>query len=220
MSFYFSTYIERDLRSLINVKELSTFENFMKLCVARTGQIVNYSNLASDCGVSHNTIKHWLSILEASYVIKLLQPYYKNINKRVIKAPKLYFLDTGLACFLMGIHDAKQLEAHPLRGALFETLVMTEILKSRCNQALVNGLYFYRDHAGNEIDLVLDRGSALDLIEIKMGKTIHSDFFKGIHYYQKNSAQKTKAYLVYGGEAQHVQEQVQILGWKKVGTVF
>ena len=220
MSFYFSTYIERDLRSLINVKELSTFENFMKLCVARTGQIVNYSNLASDCGVSHNTVKHWLSILEASYVIKLLQPYYKNINKRVIKAPKLYFLDTGLACFLMGIHDAKQLEAHPLRGALFETLVMTEILKSRCNQALVNGLYFYRDHAGNEIDLVLDRGSALDLIEIKMGKTIHSDFFKGIHYYQKNSAQKTKAHLVYGGEAQHVQEQVQILGWKKVGAVF
>jgi predicted AAA+ superfamily ATPase len=120
----------------------------------------------------------------------------------------------------MGIHDAKQLEAHPLRGALFETLVMTEILKSRCNQALVNGLYFYRDHAGNEIDLVLDRGSALDLIEIKMGKTIHSDFFKGIHYYQKNSAQKTKAYLVYGGEAQHVQEQVQVLSWKNVGAVF
>jgi uncharacterized protein len=167
LSFYFSTYIERDLRLLINVKDLSLFETFLKLCATRCGQVVNLSSLGNDCGVNHNTIKNWLSILEAIYIIKLLPPYYSNIGKRLIKAPKLYFFDTGLAAFLLGIQNITHVTAHPLRGALFENMIVSEFLKKRFNQGKTDNLYYLRDNKGREVDILLDYGSHIDMVEIK-----------------------------------------------------
>ena len=134
LSFYYSTYVERDLRQLINVTDLARFDMFIRLCATRCGQVLNLSSLGNDCGASHNTIKSWLSILEASYIVKLLQPFYNNLGKRLIKAPKLYFIDTGLAAFLLGIQKEEHIDAHPLRGALFENLVVSELLKKRLNE--------------------------------------------------------------------------------------
>ncbi|MCD4718740.1 MAG: ATP-binding protein, partial [Desulfobacula sp.] len=158
MEFYISTYIERDLRQLINIKDLSRFQTFLKLCAGRTGQILNMSSIGNECGISHNTVNGWLTILEASYIIKRVKPFYKNFNKRLVKAPKLFFIDTGLACFLLGISSFNHLQAHPLKGALFETFVFSELLKTNFNQAKPDNIYYFRDNIGNEIDFILDAG--------------------------------------------------------------
>ena len=218
-SFYVSTYVERDLRMLINIKELSRFETFLKLCAGRTGQLLNLSSLGNDCGVNHNTIKSWVSILEASFVIKLLQPYYKNFNKRLIKAPKLYFIDTGLAAFLLGIRNEQQFQSHPLRGAFFETFVVSELLKKRFNQGKTDNLYFFRDNKGNEVDIIMDHGTTLDLLEIKSGQTVDSDFFKGFNYFNKISGHTNRSMLVYGGDDMRKQNDVEVISWKDIGTV-
>ncbi|MDF1615669.1 ATP-binding protein [Desulfurivibrio dismutans] len=219
LAFYVGTYVERDLRMLINIKDLSRFEVFLKLCAGRTGQILNLSSLGNDCGVNHNTVKSWLSILEASFLIKLLPPYYRNFNKRVIKSPKLYFLDTGLACFLLGIQSEEQLPTHPLRGALFETFVVSELLKSRFNRGKTDNLYYFRDNKGNEVDLVLDQGIAQRIVEIKAGQTINSSFFKGLHYFTKLSGEVEKSFLVYGGKETRTQEGIEVTGWERVDSV-
>ena len=219
LAFYVGTYVERDLRMLINVKDLSRFEVFLKLCAGRTGQILNLSSLGNDCGVNHNTVKSWLSILEASFLIKLLPPYYRNFNKRLVKSPKLYFLDTGLACFLLGIQNEEHLSAHPLRGALFETFVVSELLKSRLNQGKTDNLYYFRDNKGNEVDLVLDQGIAQRIVEIKAGQTITSSFFKGLQYFAKLSGEVEKSFLVYGGKETRTQEGIEVIGWERVDSV-
>jgi len=161
LSFYVTTYLERDLRLLINIKDLNRFTTFLKLCAGRTGQVINLSSLSNETGITHNTAKSWLSILEASFIIKLVQPYYKNLNKRLIKSPKLFFLDPGLASFLIGIQNPEQIFTHPLRGNLFETFVYSEILKRRLNQGKTDNIYYYRDRKGNEIDFILDYGSSI-----------------------------------------------------------
>jgi hypothetical protein len=164
--------------------------------------------------VNHNTIKSWLSVLEASYLIKLLQPYYRNYNKRLIKSPRLYFLDTGLACFLLNIVNKDQLSAHPLKGALFETFVMNEILKKRFNSGKTDHLYFFRDNTGNEVDLICDYGREVKAIEIKSGQTVAEDFFKGLLYFANLHGKDLRSYIVYGGDQTYTRNQVEVISWK------
>lgn len=217
LSFYTNTYLERDIRSLINVKELSSFETFLKLCAGRTGQILNISNLANDCGVSHNTAKSWLSILEASYIIFFLRPHYKNFSKRLIKSPKLYFIDTGLAAYLMDIKDSTHLAQHPLRGPLFETFVVTEILKARFNAGKTGNLYYFRDNVGNEVDLLLENGTKITPIEIKLGKTVNDDFSKNLTYYRKiNPKNCSKGHIIYGGLENQSRSEFEIISYKNI----
>jgi len=216
MLFYVNTYVERDLRMLINVKDLSKFNIFLKLCAGRTGQILNLSNIGNDCGIDHTTVKSWISVLEASYIIKQLRPYYKNFNKRLIKSPKLYFLDTGLASFLLDIQNETQMATHPLKGALFESFVISETLKHRFNLGKTDNLYYFRDHVGNEIDLICDHGLGLDAIEIKSGQTIASDHFKGLKYLSKLTDSIRNSHIVYGGDSSYVMNHVNVVTWKQL----
>jgi len=216
MLFYVNTYVERDLRMLINVKDLSKFNIFLKLCAGRTGQILNLSNIGNDCGINHTTVKSWISVLEASYIIKLLRPYYKNFNKRLIKSPKLYFLDTGLASFLLDIQNETQMATHPLKGALFESFVISETLKHRFNLGKTDNLYYFRDNVGNEIDLICDHGLGLDAVEIKSGQTIASDHFKGLKYLSKLTDSIRNSHIVYGGDRSYVMNHVNVVTWKQL----
>ena len=179
---YFETYIERDLRQLATIKDLNLFERFIRLCAGRIGQLVNLSSLANDAGVSHTTAGNWISILEASYILFLLPPYHRNISKRLVKSPKLYFYDVGLAAFLLGIENARQISRDPLRGNLFENMVIVEALKSRLHQGKRSNLYFYRDSKGNEVDLLFANGPEIFPIEIKAGMTITREYFKGLNH--------------------------------------
>lgn len=215
MSFYVNTYVERDVRSLLNIRDLSTFSIFLKLCAGRTGQILNMRSLGNDCGINHNTVKAWLSILEAGYIIKILRPYYKNFNKRLVKAPKLYFIDTGLAAYLLGITRPEQVQTHPLKGPLFETFVVAELLKNRFNSGAQDNLYYFRDSNGNEIDLIIDHGTYVDLVEIKASQTVAGDFFKGFKYYDRLGGSIGKSFLIYGGEGVKTQYGVDVLGWRE-----
>ncbi len=217
MSFYVNTYVERDLRMLINVKDLSKFEIFLKLCAGRTGQILNMTSLGNDCGVNHATVKSWLSVLEASYIVKLMRPYYRNFNKRLVKSPKLYFWDTGLAAFLLGIQNEKQMATHPLKGMLFESFVTSEMLKHRFNAGKTDHLYFFRDNSGNEVDLICDHGIQLDAVEIKSGQTVASDFFKGLTFLSNLTDAVRQSYLVYGGEKQFIRgNNIQVTPWRRI----
>jgi predicted AAA+ superfamily ATPase len=216
---YATTYVERDVRQLVNVRDLSTFQRFVKMCAARTAQLLNLSSLASDCGVSHNTAASWISVLEASYLVHLLRPHHRNFNKRLVKTPKLYFCDTGLAAWLLGIREKSQLAFHAQRGALFETLVVTEYLKGRLNRGEPSNLYFWRDSKGLEIDLLLEEGDALTPVEIKSGQTIAPDFLAGLGKWNALSgAPDRPALLVYGGEREMVNGNVTIVPWKRIPT--
>ncbi|MCK5358925.1 MAG: ATP-binding protein [Elusimicrobiales bacterium] len=212
-SSYITTYLERDVRRVINVGDLNRFQRFVKMCAARSGQILNLSSLGNDCGISHNTAKTWLSALEASYILYLIYPHYKNFNKRLIKSPKLYFYDTGLLCYLLGINEAKNLSINQYRGQIFETWVIGELLKYRFNKGLRENIFFWRDHIGQEIDCIIENGENLIPLEIKSGTTVNSDFFKGIKFWSK-LAKPSSAYLVYGGDQSLKKTIVDVLGWK------
>lgn len=206
---YLKTYIERDVRTLIHIKELNTFQKFITICASRVGNLINYDNMSNEIGVSNNTIKNWLSILEASFIIIRLQPYYTNIGKRLIKTPKLYFVETGLAAYLLGIQSAEQLQRDPLRGALFENMVVMDLIKTQYNLGLDHYLYFYRDQQGHEVDLIYQKESQLIPIEIKSSKTFHPQFLKEIDYFSTLFPDKCKqGYVIYSGE------HAQPLGWK------
>jgi predicted AAA+ superfamily ATPase len=208
---YFETYVERDLRQLIQIKNLSLFQKFVKLCAGRIGQILNLNNLASDVGISHTTIREWITILEASYVIFLLNPFYLNIRKRLVKSPKLYFYDIGLASYLLGIEKISHMETHPLRGNIFENLVLMEILKYRYNKGKRNNLNFYRDSNGNEVDIIYNLGQHVLPIEIKAGETVASDFFKGIRAFDKVSPDLPYGKVViYGGSHEETRGDIKI----------
>ena len=195
---YISTYVERDLRLLKNITNLYAFERFLRLCAGRVGQLLNMNNLATEVGVDVKTIASWIGVLETSFVAFRLQPYYKNYNKRIVKTPKFYFYDTGLAASLLGISEPEELALSPFRGALFENLVVVEFLKHHFNSGIHNKLWFWRNNTGNEIDLLVDNGLKQIPIEIKSGKTISVDFFKGLKYWKKLTGEK-EAYLVYDG---------------------
>lgn len=197
---YLRTYVERDIRSLLQVQNLNLFQKFLKLLAGRIGQLCNFQSLANDVGVSAHTVQHWVSILEASFVVMRLQPYYENFGKRVMKTPKLYFLDVGLAAFLLGIETQLQLSRDPLRGQLFENLIFLELVKERLSQGLDPHLYFYRDHKGNEVDFIFQEGRQLIPIECKAAQTFHSDFLKGAkHFTQVAEGRCPRGYVVYAG---------------------
>ena len=203
---YISSYVERDLKRLSEIKNLDLFQKFMVLCAGRTGQLLNLHNIASDIGVSSNTLREWLTLLRASYIVFLLHPYHQNINKRLIKSPKLYFYDTGLVCYLLGIDNPKQLQAHPLRGQLFENLIVIEALKHRFNLGKNNNLSFYRDSNNNEVDLMYQTSDKFLAIEIKATNTIRfdnefgSEIFKGLDSIASTMKQKIREkIIVYAG---------------------
>lgn len=212
---YITTYIERDVRQLVNVRDLSVFQRFLKMCASRVGQLVNLSSLAADCGISHNTAASWLSILEASYILFLLRPHHANFNKRLVKNPKLYFVDTGLAAWLLGIREAEQLAFHAQRGALFENLVVGEFLKGRLNRGKQPDIYFWRDSKGLEVDLLLEDGLDVTPVEIKSGQTIAPDFLNGLKKWRELSGFPGRpAMLVYGGKDTQTAHNVAIVPWR------
>ncbi len=216
-SSYLETYIERDLRQLINVKDLRQFELFVRLCAGRVGQIFVASNLANEVGVSVPTIQSWLSILEASYIIYLLQPFYSNINKRLTKSPKLYFYDVGLAAFLSGINELYQILTSPLKGSLFENLVVMEALKSRYNRFKPYQLCYYRDSNNNEVDLILDYTTHLDAVEIKSSQTFDKSFLKGLNYIRGILPDKIRNTTVcYSGEMEQMIDRTKLVNFKNV----
>jgi predicted AAA+ superfamily ATPase len=219
-SNYIQTYIERDIRLLKNITDIDTFQRFIKLCAGRTGQILNYSSLANDCGISHNTARAWLSILETSYIIFKVQPYYKNFNKRIIKMPKIYFYDTGILSFLLGIKNAHQIELHYLKGALFETFVIAEIYKFYLNKGFHPDLYYWHDKTGHEIDLIIEQGNKTFAIEIKSAETIVGDFFTGIKYWNSISHNFSKNnFIIYNGNTEQERDNIKIINWQNLSEI-
>lgn len=218
---YIQTYLERDVRQIKNITDLSLFQKFLKLCAGRSGQMLNLSSLANEGGISHNTAEAWLSTLEASYIVYRLQPLYKNLNKRLVKMPKLYFCDVGLLCSLLGIETERQLVNHPLRGAIFETMVMAELVKQRLNQGLRVGAYYLRDKSGHEIDYVREQAGKIKAVEIKAGETITNGFFDNLSYWQTlKIINKKNSYVVYGGKEAIVKNQGTAIGWKLTDQLF
>lgn len=216
---YVRTYIERDVRQIIEVRDLSAFQRFVRMCAGRTGQLTNLSALASDCGVTHNTAKAWLSVLEASYIVHLLQPHHRNFDKRLVKTPKLYFCDTGLACWLLGIRTPAELASHTQRGALFETWAVGELLKARYNRGQESNLYFWRDRSGNEVDVLIEQGKKLAPVEIKSGQTVASDYFRGLERWQAMAKEKSgKAWLLYGGDKAQTRLGYNVVPWAEIGS--
>lgn len=211
---YLQTYVERDVRQLLNLKDLQTFEKFLHLLAGRIGQMVNLNALANDTGVSATTISNWLSVLEASYIIYRLAPFYENLGKRLIKSPKLYFVETGLAGYLLGIEDQKMVARDPLLGGLFENMIVIEALKHRLNQGMNPNLYFYRDSNGNEVDLIIKRGRELYPVEIKASMTWHKGFTKNIHRFHKLTNTNAAGCVVFGGELQFTSDDgVKVFGF-------
>jgi len=216
---YFATYVERDVRQLLNLKDLSAFQKFLRLLAGRVGQIVNFSSLANDAGVSSVTIKHWCSILKASYLIFELRPYYQNFNKRLVKSPKIYFTDVGLAAYLLGLTSADQIRRDPCRGALFENLVIMDMYKSMVNTGQEPNLYFFRDTNGNEIDLLIDRGRQIIPVEIKSAETYSPEFIKGFAYFRKTTGQELKSFVVYAGDRQQQIGATRLCSFADAGRV-
>jgi len=217
---YLMTYVERDVRQLIEVQNLSLFQRFLKLCAARCGQLLNMTSLGNDCGVSHKTVAAWLSVLEAGYVVFLLQPHHQNFGKRLVKTPKLYFHDTGLAAHLLGIHDEELMAIHSARGALFENLVISELLKRRYNQGLTANLYFWRNNTGEEVDVVVEHGDKLLPIEIKSGQTYNSDFLTGLNKWARYAGDVAlPSQLVYGGDMSMTRNAVAVHGWREMSKL-
>lgn len=212
---YYLTYVERDVRSAVNVGDIEAFSRFVRLCAGRAGQLLNISSLGADCGVSHPTARRWLSILEASFIIHLLRPHHENFRKRLVKSPKLYFLDTGLLCYLLRIKSPDELQTHALRGAIFETFILSEYLKARLHQGLEPDVYFWRDSAGHEVDLLMDLGSRLVPVEVKSGQTVARDFLKGLDFWRSLSGQEDcPAALVYGGDSSSTRKGTAVYSWR------
>lgn len=208
---YVKTYVERDVRLIKNITDLDLFQKFLHLLAGRTGQLFNQSSLGAELGLDNKTINSWLGLLEASFIAFRLQPYYNNFNKRIVKTPKVYFYDTGLLCYLLGIRSEEDLNVHFAKGQLFENLIILELLKKTKNLNGHERYYFWRDSSGNEIDVLMEKGQELFAIEIKSGKTIHSDFFKGLNHFQtlQNNAKKV---LVYGGKESQKRTNCLVLG--------
>jgi predicted AAA+ superfamily ATPase len=212
---YLRTYIERDVRQIKNVTDLLLFQKFIQLCAGRIGQQLNLSQLGNECGVDYKTIQSWIGILQTSYIVFLVPPYFKNFNKRVTKTPKLYFYDTGLAAYLLGHNKPTQWFAHPHKGPLFENFIITELLKNRHNKGLPDKIYYYRDSNGHEADVVIDFGNRVQAIEIKAAETFTPDFIKGIKNLEGLTATKDNK-VIYAGAENFTFKGVEILNWKEI----
>jgi predicted AAA+ superfamily ATPase len=214
LSAYYRTYVERDVRDVANIGNLDAFQRFVRLCAGRTGQLLNLSSLASDCGISHTTAGHWVSILQAGFIIHLLPPHHANFSKRIIKSPKIYFLDTGLLCYLLRIQAPEDISFHPMKGGIFETFVFSEVYKAFAHVGEVPPLYFWRDRTGHEVDIVIDTGKKLVPIEIKSAETIDGSFFDGLRYYISLGLPVSKTgVLVHGGDALYQRENFLVRPW-------
>jgi predicted AAA+ superfamily ATPase len=213
---YIRTYIEKDVRQIKNVTDLIVFERFVKLLAGRNGQELNMSSFGIECGVDLKTIQSWIGILESSFIIYLLRPHFKNFNKTIVKRPKLYFYDSSIVCSLLGITTTDQLNLHPLRGAIFESMVIGEMLKQRTNLGLPINLYYWRDKTGHEIDIIIDDAGKLTPVEIKSGKTISTEFFKHLKYWNNLSGAKKSLLLYAGNEGQKRSDGVEIKNWREL----
>ncbi len=212
---YIQMYLERDVRLIKNINDLTAFQRFLKLCAGRTGCLLNLSSLAQDCGITHNTARSWLGILEASFLVFLLQPHYRNFKKRLVKTPKLYLYDTGLACALLGIETIDQLDTHPMRGNLFETFVLCELMKRRLHRGLPANLFFWRDKTGHEIDCLMEEGADLLPIEIQSGKTVTEDSLRNLRYWIPLAGRGRKpSFLITAGDQPQTRGPISILGWR------
>lgn len=211
---YLVNYLERDVRKILNIKDLGTFQIFLKMCAARSGQIINYSSFANDCGISPNTAKEWMNILEASYIIFRLNPFYKNFSKRLIKSPKLYFYDTGVACSLLSITSPKELLTHTCRGSLFESFLISELKKKYFNLHKSAPFYFWRDNKGLEVDLIIEKSEKFSLIEMKSSKTIDANFFKSLNYLAALAPHEAlEKILIFGGSTKLVRFNTKVIPW-------
>jgi len=215
---YVGTYLERDVRLILSIGDLAAFQTFLRLCAGRTGQLLNLSALGADCGVTHNTVKSWISVLEASFVAYRLPPFHSNLSKRLVKTPKLHFYDSGLVCYLLGIRKPGQLRDHPLRGAIFETWVASEILKARVHRGFPLALTFFRDRKGTEVDLILERDRDCVAVETKSGQTVAGDFFSGLEAFARllgagRSRPGVRQVVVYGGKEKQQRSRALVLPW-------
>lgn len=218
---YTATYVQRDVRQILNVGDLQAFTAFLTLCAGRTAQEVNLSALGSDAGVSHNTVRAWLSVLEASYVVHRLPAWHRNLRKQVVKAPKLHFFDSGLLCYLLGIREPAQLRLHPLRGAVFESWVVAELYKGHVHRGVEPSFFHYRESRGVEVDLVVARGERWQAIEVKSGETIARDFFKNLERLTAGDEcpepfRGIEPLVVYGGDRSQQRSQGRVVTWSDV----
>jgi hypothetical protein len=218
---YLQTYVEKDLKQLIDVRDLRQFRNFISLCAARSGQLVNLNSLGNECGISQPTAKAWLSVLESSYIVFLLQPYHVNFNKRIVKTPKLYFYDTGLLCHLLKITNPKSIQLHPLKGSLFENLIVAEAFKQNDHKYLHADFCFWRDASGNEVDLLVEHNDKLSIAEIKASSTIKNEHFKGLNYFGALEGSNVKSKnLIYTGALNQKRSQLNVFSWKETGAIL
>ncbi|MGQ0607935.1 MAG: ATP-binding protein [Chloroflexota bacterium] len=221
LASYVATYVERDVRQILNVGDLTTFQTFVRLCAGRSAQLLNLSALAADAGISHVTARSWISVLEASFVAFRLSPHHSNLTTRLVKTPKLHFYDSGLLCYLLGIRRPEHLRDHPLRGPVFETWVVDEVLKSRLHAGMTGGLTFFRDGKGREVDLLVEHGRALTAVETKSGQTVAEDQFAGLAAFAELIASTRRApalrrVLVYGGSARQERTGGIVLPWSSI----
>jgi uncharacterized protein len=215
---YCQTYLERDVREIVEVGNLETFSRFLRLCAGRSGQLLNVASLASDAGISHPTARRWLSILEASFIVYLLRPHHVNFSKRLVKSPKLYFFDSGLLCYLLHIRSAEELRIHSARGAVFETWAITEILKNYYHRGQQPEVNFWRNSLGEEIDLIVGCGPSSVPVEIKSGETVADDFFRTLDFWRKQPGQENAATaLVYAGQDTYLRNNTAVYSWRDWG---
>ncbi len=202
ISSYIETYIERDVRQFYEVKDLHLFQRFLQLCAGRTGQLLNYSNIAGDCGISVSTVQNWISVLEQSFILYRLPPFFSNVKKRLVKTPKIYFYDVGLCAYLNGARCVEHIKALPNRGSIFENFIISEVIKTDAHNSLKNTFYFFRDKMGKEVDLIIDKGLEAIPVEIKAGHTFNEEFTKNLQYYAKLTKKENLGTLVYSGKSQ------------------
>ena len=218
-SNYVQTYIQRDVTELVNIRDLRSFQNFLGLCAARSGQLLNLNALANECGISQPTAKSWLSALENSYVLFQLYPYHNNFSKRIVKTPKLYFYDSGLLCYLLKINNKEQLQTHSLKGILFENMMISEYVKQMYHQNNLKDLWFWRDSAGHEVDFMIEDDNGFQIVEFKASMTVLSDMFKGLDYFEKLSGwDNLSKSLVYGGNEAQNRTKAKVIPWKEFGV--
>lgn len=212
---YLLTYVERDVRQIKNIANLGIFQRFLKICATRVGQEINYASISNDAGIDQKTVISWFGILEASFIAFRLQPFYKNLGKRITQMPKLYFYDTGLCCSLLELETESHVNTHPLRGALFENLMVLELLKQRLNNGQRSNLFFWRDRTGNEVDVLLEQSSQVIPVEIKTSSTFNGDYLKGIRFWNKLNPETRKSYLIFTGKTSAI-DNTSILNWKEI----
>lgn len=218
-SNYVQTYIQRDVTELVNIRDLRSFQNFLGLCAARSGQLLNLNALANECGISQPTAKSWLSALENSYILFQLYPYHNNFSKRIVKTPKLYFYDSGLLCYLLKINNKEQLQTHSLKGNLFENMMISEYVKQMYHQNNLKDLWFWRDSAGHEVDFMIEDDNGFQIVEFKASMTVLSDMFKGLDYFEKLSGwDNLSKSLVYAGNKAQNRTKAKVIPWKEFGV--